>query len=86
VHIKKKESDRCWWCESGRRQTHGHLFGECRHWQCEFAELRTEVERITGKTRRLRERLKVVDLFNDDRLTKAILEFLAATQVGRHYE
>jgi hypothetical protein len=86
VRIKKKESDRCWWCESGRRQTRGHLFGECRRWQCEFAELRKEVERITGKTRRLRERLKVVDLFNDDRLTKAILEFLAATEVGRRYE
>jgi hypothetical protein len=39
-----------------------------------------------GNTRRLRERLKVVDLFNDDRLTKAILEFLAATEVSRHYE
>jgi hypothetical protein len=86
VCIKKKESDRCWWCESGRRQTHGHLFGECRRWQCEFAELRKEVERIMGKTRRLRERLKVVHLFNDDWLTKVILEFLAATEVGRRYE
>jgi hypothetical protein len=86
VRIKKKKSDRCWWCESGRRQTRGNLFRECRRWQREFAELRKEVERIMGKTRRLRERLKVVDLFNDDRLTKAILEFLAATEVGRHYE
>jgi hypothetical protein len=39
-----------------------------------------------GKMSRLRERLKVVNLFNDDWLTKAILEFLAATEVGRHYE
>jgi hypothetical protein len=34
----------------------------------------------------LRERLKAVDLFTDDRLTKAILDFLAATEVGRRYE
>jgi hypothetical protein len=39
-----------------------------------------------GKTRRLREQLKVVDLFMDDRLTKAILDFLAMTEVSRHYE
>jgi hypothetical protein len=39
-----------------------------------------------GKMRRLRERLKAVDLFMDDRLTKAILDFLAVTEVGRHYE
>jgi hypothetical protein len=86
VRIRKKESDKCWWCESGRRQTRGHLFRECRRWQREFAELRREVARITGKTRRLRERLKAVDLFTDDRLTKAILDFLAVTEVGRRYE
>jgi hypothetical protein len=38
-----------------------------------------------GKIRRLRERLKVVDLFNDDWLMKVILEFLAITEVSRHY-
>jgi hypothetical protein len=39
-----------------------------------------------GKTRRLREQLKVVDLFTDDQLTKVILDFLAVTEVSRHYE
>jgi hypothetical protein len=43
VHIKKKESNRCWWCESGRRQTHRYLFRECRSWQREFAKLQKEV-------------------------------------------
>jgi hypothetical protein len=30
--------------------------------------------------------LKVVDLFKDDRLTEAVLEFIADTEVGRRYE
>jgi hypothetical protein len=30
THIKKKESEICWWCDSGRKQTCGHLFGRCR--------------------------------------------------------
>ena len=85
VRIKKKDSDRCWWCDSGERQTRGHLFGACDRWQREYEVLAQEVEKITGKPRRRRGRLKAVEIFSDDRLTKAILEFLAATEVGRRY-
>jgi hypothetical protein len=85
VRVKKKESDRCWWCQSEKRQTRGHLFGECPRWRKEFKTLKEEVERIRGRRGRPRGRLKVVDLFRDDRLTKAILEFLSATEIGRRY-
>jgi hypothetical protein len=59
---------------------------------CKLA-LKKRVERITGKRRkrgqRRRERgarLKVVDLFKDERLTGAVLDFLKDTEVGRRYE
>ena len=25
-------SDKCWWCNCGKRQTRHHLFTECRAW------------------------------------------------------
>jgi hypothetical protein len=31
-------------------------------------------------------RLKVVDLFKNERLTEAVLEFLDDTEIGRRYE
>jgi hypothetical protein len=31
-------------------------------------------------------RLKVVDLFNDQRLSEEVLEFLRDTEIGRRYE
>jgi hypothetical protein len=40
-----------------------------------------------GQRRRERgARLKVVDLFKDERLTGAVLDFLKDTEVGRRYE
>jgi hypothetical protein len=48
--------------------------------------LRKKIEKITGKKRGRGDRLKVVTLFQDERLTDAILEFLAETEIGRRYE
>jgi hypothetical protein len=93
VRIKKKESDACWWCDSERKQSRGHLFGGCRAWKRECLALRKRVERITGKKRKRGQRrsergarLKVVDVFKDERLTEAVLEFLKDTEIGRRYE
>ncbi|KAI5813529.1 hypothetical protein BZA77DRAFT_373516 [Pyronema omphalodes] len=86
VRVKKKESDVCWWCTSNVRQTRGHLFGECHRWRREYAVLKKEVDAIKGRSWRPRARLKAVDLFSDDRYTKVLLEYLAATEIGRRYE
>jgi hypothetical protein len=86
TRIKKKESDICWWCDSGRKQTRGHLFGRCRAWRRELLDLKKKVERLKGKRRGRGARLKVVSLFQDERLTDAVLEFLEQTEIGRRYE
>jgi hypothetical protein len=52
VRIKKKESDACWWCDSGRKQSRGHLFGKCRAWKRECLALKKRVERIRGRRRK----------------------------------
>jgi ribonuclease HI len=82
----KKESAACWWCHTDRKQTRGHLFGDYRATQPAFLTLLAEVERITGKQQRNRGRLKAVEMFKDERLTEAVLEFLAVTGIGRWYE
>ena len=30
--IRKIDSDRCWWCDSGERQSYYHLFARCKAW------------------------------------------------------
>jgi hypothetical protein len=69
------------------------LFGGCRAWKRECLALKKRVERITGRRRKRGQwrsergaRLKVVDLFKDERLTAAVLEFLEDTEIGRRYE
>lgn len=37
--LKKRDSDACWWCESGRRQTRDYLFKECSRWKNEIKDL-----------------------------------------------
>jgi hypothetical protein len=86
TRIKKTESNTCWWCGSGRKQTRGHLFGGCRAWKRELLSLKKKIERLKGKRRGRGPRLKVVSLFQDERLTEFVLEFLEATEVGRRYE
>jgi hypothetical protein len=55
-------------------------------WKRELLALRKKIEKITGRKRGRGRRLKVVTLFHDERLTDAILEFLAETEIGRRYE
>jgi hypothetical protein len=86
MRIKKKEADTCWWCDSGRKQIRGHLFGGCRAWKRELLALKKKIERLKGKWRGRGVRLNVVSLFQDERLTEAILEFLERIEIGRRYE
>jgi hypothetical protein len=51
-----------------------------------YAALKKRVERITGKRRKRGARVKVVDLFKDERLTGAVLDFLKDTDIGKRYE
>ncbi len=36
---QRLESDECWWCRCGKRQTRHHLFTECRAWAPQIKEL-----------------------------------------------
>ena len=70
TRIGQAPSSECWWCGSGERQTHYHLFVKCRRW--------------TPEIRKLWERASSVRLlFQDERAIPAFLDFLRDTKVGR---
>ena len=48
VRVGQTQSDSCWWCWSGERQTRFHLLVRCRRWEPENKRLWRRVERDCG--------------------------------------
>ena len=42
---QRLDSDRCWWCNCGKRQTRCHLFTECRAWAPQIRALWSRVRK-----------------------------------------
>jgi hypothetical protein len=76
---KSHPTPQCWWCTS-ETQTSNHLFKECAEWRGQQKTLWNEVRKETGMGKR---RGKVRDLMGDERCSRAVLDFLATTDVGR---
>ena len=76
--VGQAESSDCFWCGSGERQTRFHLFVKCRRWTPEIRKMWQRVRIETGGGAP-----SVRKLFGDERNTKAILEFLEKTKVGK---
>ena len=78
VRVGQADSNACFWCGSGERQTRHHLFIRCRRWMPEIRRLwqRVRVETGGGGAPSVRK------LFGGKN-TKAILEFLEKTKVGK---
>jgi ribonuclease HI len=77
--MKSRPSPQCWWCASGT-QTRDHLFKECVEWREQQRILWAEVRKETG---RWKSRWRVRDLLADERCSRAVLDFLSTTDVGR---
>jgi len=76
---KNRPTPQCWWCRY-RTQTRDHLLKECPVWQPQQKIQWAEVKKETG---RWSDRWKVRDLLADGRCSRAVLDFLSATDVGR---
>ena len=61
-------------------QTRDHLFKECPEWKPQQKILWAEVRNQTG---RWKDRWKVRDLLADGRCSRAVLDFLSSTDIGR---
>jgi hypothetical protein len=76
---KKRPTAQCWWCPY-RTQTREYCFKVCPAWKEQQGILWAEVRKETG---RWKSRWKVQDLLADERCSRAVLDFLATTDVGR---
>ena len=79
VTVGQAESNACFWCGSGERQSRFHLFVKCRRWTPEIKRLWQKVRIETGWSGAP----SIRRLFGDERNVKAILEFLESTKVGK---
>ena len=73
---QRLESDRCWWCNCGKRQTRHHLFTEC------WAQIRRLWMRIGKDCKREHPRAPSVRWLWKEDATEAVIEFLEDTPVG----
>ncbi|KAI5788746.1 ribonuclease H-like domain-containing protein [Pyronema domesticum] len=79
--LKMRDSDVCWWCALGRRQTHEYFFKECSRWKGEIKDLWRRVGKDVG-WRRAKWK-PIARLFREERANEAVLEFIRRTGVGR---
>jgi hypothetical protein len=76
---KNQPTAKYWWCPF-RTQTREHLFKNCPRWKPQQKTLWAEVRKESGRGK---ERFKVRDLLADPRCSRAVLDFLSTTDVGR---
>jgi len=76
---KRRLTPQCWWCRY-RTQTRDHLLKECPEWKPQQKTLWAEVKKATG---RWKDRWKARDLLADVECSRAVLDFLSSTDVGR---
>jgi ribonuclease HI len=76
---KSRATAECWWCRY-KTMTREHVFKNCPEWKEQQKVLWKEVRKETGRGK---DRFKIRDLLADGRCSRAVLEFLLTTDVGR---
>jgi len=80
-----RDDDKCWWCSSGSRmgQTQEHLFRHCSRWKDQHPMLSKKVGKATGWGAGRCRHVKVSELLSIRKCDQAVMDFLAATDVGK---
>jgi len=80
---RHREDDKCWWCEGTAAQTREHVFRHCSRWRDQQKMLWKAVGKVTGwKAGRCRH-VQISELFTMEECDQAVIDFLAATDVGK---
>jgi hypothetical protein len=78
-----RDDDKCWWCGGTVSQTREHLFRHGSLWKDPQKVLWKAVGKATGwKVGRCRH-VQISDLFSIEECDQAVMDFLAATDVGK---
>ena len=80
MRIGKEETDECRWCESGERESRGHLFSRCERFT---RDRRTLYSRLRADCK-LRGRINwpVWKMLQEEKATGAVMAFLKDTTIG----
>jgi hypothetical protein len=81
----RRDYDKCWWCgaQCSGAQTVEHLFRQCSRWKDQQMTLWKEVGNAPGwRVGRCRH-LKVPKLLHVEKSDQGVMDFLAATDVGK---
>jgi len=81
--IGHRGDDKCWWCRSGTRQTREQLFCHCSRWKDQQTELGKAVGMAMGWKAGRRRHVQISELFSMERCDQAVMDFLAATDIGK---
>jgi hypothetical protein len=86
VYLKRfghRDDEKCWWCGGNVSQTREHLFRHCSRWKDQQMTLWKTVGQATGwKAGRCRH-VQISELFTIEECDQAVMDFLAATEVGK---
>jgi len=79
-----RDDDKCWWCGGGCRTapTREHLFRHCSRWKDQQKTLWKEVGKATELRAGRCQHVKVSELLSIEKCDQAVMDFLAATDVG----
>jgi hypothetical protein len=80
-----RDDDKCWWCGGGGKaiQTREHLFRHCNRWKDQQRTPRKAVGKATGWRAGRCRHVQISELFSMEKCDKAVLDFLATTEVGK---
>lgn len=77
--LLRRESSECQWCGAGARESHHHIFAECKAW---VQQRRRLWERVAKDCGWRRPRAPAVRKLWNEGATEAVLEFLKDTRAG----
>jgi len=81
-----RDDDKCWWCGGAGRtvaQKREHLFRHCSRWRDQQRTLWKKVGKATGWRAGRCRHVQVSELLSVEKCDKAVMDFLAATDVGK---
>jgi len=78
-----REDDRCWWSAGTMAQTRDHLFCHCSRWSEQQKAIWKAVGKVTGWNGGRCRHVEVTELFPRQECDQAVVDFLAATEVGK---
>ena len=79
--MRKVDSDKGWFCDTGERQSRFNLVARCPAWAGQARAMWKRIRRLCEKRGPVAPSMQV--MFGDQRATPAVLTFLRDTKVGR---